>query len=67
MLANTIIVVTQDVDFYAISLLKGALPQILWLRCGNQKTSFIEKLIRKHSEEIREFVREGSLACLEIY
>ncbi len=64
---HNFIVVTQDVDFYAISLLKGAPPQILWFRCGNQKTSFIEELIRKHSEEIREFIREGSLACLEIY
>lgn len=31
-------IVTQDADFYEITLLKGLPPKILWLRCGNTST-----------------------------
>lgn len=34
---HNFVVITQDVDFYAISLLKGAPPQILWLRLRKSK------------------------------
>jgi predicted nuclease of predicted toxin-antitoxin system len=39
---------------------------VIWLRCGNQPTTIIEKLLRDHAEAIAEFER-SSAACLEIY
>ena len=32
------LIVTQDADFYDLSLLHEAPPKLLWLRCGNQPT-----------------------------
>ncbi|MFQ5638090.1 MAG: DUF5615 family PIN-like protein [bacterium] len=61
------VIVTQDADFFDMSLLKGFPPQIVWLRCGNQKTELIETFLRQHVDEISQFIEEESLACLEIY
>jgi predicted nuclease of predicted toxin-antitoxin system len=61
------IVVTQDADFYDLSLLYGAPPKILWLRCGNQPTAFIEQLLRSYTSEIYDFANDPTLSCLELY
>ena len=61
------VVVTQDAHFYDLSLLHGAPPKVLWLRCGNQPTDFIEQLIRSYTPEIYEFSKDDKLSCLELY
>lgn len=60
------IVVTLDADFYDISLLRGHPPKLIWLRCGNQKTPFLERLLREHHERIIEFLENATVGCLEI-
>jgi len=60
-------IVTLDSDFYDLSLLHGAPPKIIWLRCGNQPTHIIASLLRKHFVAINEFYNDESLACLELY
>ena len=45
----------------------GPPPKVIWLRCGNQATGFVETLIRSHAEAISSFGLEAPTACLEIY
>lgn len=61
------IIVTLDADYYDISLLRGHPPKLVWLRCGNQKTSFIEKLLRDHHAKIEQFEKDTTAGCLETY
>lgn len=44
----------------------GAPPKVIWLRAGNQTTSAISELLRRHAETIRSFDNDDA-ACLEIY
>lgn len=60
-------IVTLDADYYDISLLRGHPPKVIWLRCGNQKTEFIENLIRDHQPNIAHFENDPNAGCLEIY
>ena len=46
------VLVSQDSDFVELVTHHGAPPQLVWLRCGNQPTSEIERLLREHSSEI---------------
>src|SRR4051812_939427 len=57
--ANGFTIVTQDVDFANLSLLRGHPPKIICLRCGNQPTSAIERILRDHAAAITVFVEHG--------
>jgi predicted nuclease of predicted toxin-antitoxin system len=59
--------VTQDADFYEISLLKGFPPKIIWLRCGNTSTYFIQHLLERNEAIIRQFINDEERVCLELY
>jgi predicted nuclease of predicted toxin-antitoxin system len=50
-----------------MATLYGPPPKVIWLRCGNQKTSTIERLLRDHKDKILGFLQDDSLACFEIY
>ena len=65
--ANDFIIVTQDADFADMAALYGPPPKIIWLRCGNQSSAFVAKLLREHSESIAAFVADQEAACWEIY
>ena len=58
--------VTQDADFYDISLLKGFPPKIIWLRCGNTSTNNIQKILLEQSDIIISFIKDDQHACIEI-
>lgn len=60
------VIVTKDVDFVNLSLLKGAPPKVVWLRCGNQPTAFIEQLVRNHSEALHAFEKRTQPGFIEI-
>lgn len=64
--ANGYTLVSFDADFADLAGLLGPPPRVIWLRCGNQQTSVIEKLLRAHVEAIAG-LEHGSVACLEIY
>jgi predicted nuclease of predicted toxin-antitoxin system len=38
----------------------------IWLRCGNQPTNAIEKLLRDHAQAIAAFEQDPIATCLEI-
>jgi len=61
------VIVTQDVDFVNLSLLKGPPPKVVWLRCGNQPTAFIEQLVRNHSEALQAFEKRVLQGFIEIW
>jgi|SRR5215211_1521888 len=64
---NGFTIVTLDADYYDMSLLRGYPPKLIWLRCGNQKTTLIEKLLRDEFTRILEFEKDRAVGCLEIY
>jgi predicted nuclease of predicted toxin-antitoxin system len=45
----------------------GPPPKIIWLRCGNQPTAVIEKLLRSHADVLEQFDMDSASACIEIY
>jgi predicted nuclease of predicted toxin-antitoxin system len=63
---NAFVIVSLDADFAEMASLLGPQPKVIWLRCGNQPTTVIEKLLRAHAEMIVAFGDDPS-ACLEIY
>ena len=64
--ANGFALVSQDSDFAEIAALYGPPPKVLWLRCGNQPSEAIERLLRVHAEAILAFEQDKDAACLEI-
>ena len=65
--ANGFVLVSQDSEMFDLSSLRGHPPKLIWLRCGNQKTTVIEKLLRDHHEQIIAFEKNPTVGCLEIY
>lgn len=63
---NGFAIVSQDVDFAEMAGLFGAPPKVIWLRAGNQTTSAVSELLRRHAETIQSFDNDDA-ACLEIY
>ena len=64
--ANGFTLAWQDPDFADMATLYGPPPKALWLRCGNQATAAIEKLLRDHADAILAFEQDKDTACLEI-
>ena len=65
--AHGFVIVSQDADFAELAGLYGPPPKVIWLRCGNQKTDFMEALLRRHAVRIAEFETDANTGCLEIY
>ncbi len=63
---NGFTLVSLDADFAERATLVGPPPKVIWLRCGNQPTEIIEKLLRHHADTIAAF-EYSEAACLEIY
>jgi predicted nuclease of predicted toxin-antitoxin system len=64
---NGFVMVSQDADFAELAALHGPPPKVIWLRCGNQKTSFIEGLLRRSAIRMADFEKDPATGCLEIY
>jgi predicted nuclease of predicted toxin-antitoxin system len=60
-------VVSKDSDYNDRSALLGHPPKVVWLRCGNQPTVYVEQLIRSRLKEIRSFELDETAGCIEIY
>jgi predicted nuclease of predicted toxin-antitoxin system len=64
--ANGYVLISLDSDFAEMAAVLGPPPKVIWLRCGNQRTTVIEELLRRHCNAIAAFETD-ELACLEIY
>ena len=60
-------IVTLDADFADIAALRGAPPKVIWLRCGNQPTRVVERILREHGIAIAQFAVDDDTSCLELY
>ena len=65
--AGGFIMVTQDADFADMAALYGPPPKVIWLRCGNQSSGFIEELFRSHAGSILAFAAAEEESCWEVY
>lgn len=63
---NDFVMVTQDVDYSNLSALLGYPPKVIWLRCGNRPTNFIESLLAQNHVSIVQFLNDSTVGCLEI-
>jgi predicted nuclease of predicted toxin-antitoxin system len=64
---NGFVIVSQDSEMFDLSSLRGHPPKLIWLRCGNQRTCAIQKLMRDHYAQIIMFENEPTASCLEVY
>ncbi len=64
---NDYVLITQDSDYFELSTLMGYPPKVIWLRCGNQTTEYVERLIRVNHLEIIAFANNPLAGCLEFY
>jgi len=60
------IIITNDEDFYKLSVLKGFPPKIVIIRTGNQENSYLINLLIKHSDEIKKLSESTDYGILEI-
>ena len=59
------VLVTQDADFYDLSLTRGAPPLVLWLRSGNADKSLVLQLLPARHQEIEAAFATG-ITCVEL-
>jgi predicted nuclease of predicted toxin-antitoxin system len=65
--ANGFTIVSHDVDFAEMATLLGHPPKVVWLRTGNCASLTVVRLLREYADVIRDFERDDTLACLELY
>ena len=59
-------IVTLDSDFADLSNLMGAPPKVVWLKCGNRSTHYIENLVRSHALRILTMAVAEDVDLIEI-
>jgi predicted nuclease of predicted toxin-antitoxin system len=64
---NQFTIVTQDVDFANLSLLRDHPPKVIWLRCGNQPTAVVERILRANATAIVAFEQDASAGLMELF
>lgn len=63
---NSFAIVSLDSDFADMAAVLGPPPKVIWLRCGNQPSAAVERLLRDHAQTIAAFGQDDA-NCLEIY
>ena len=59
------VLVTQDADFYDLSLARGLPPPVLWLRAGNTAKSTVLQWLNERAGVIQAAFTDGA-ACVEL-
>lgn len=49
---NGLLIVTKDVDFSDLCVLRGFPPKIIWIRRGNCSVQSLEEILRGHYQDI---------------
>ncbi len=50
------VILTKDSDFYQMSVSYGFSPKVIWVNLGNCSTKHIADVLRRHKNEIENFV-----------
>lgn len=64
---NDLIIVSKDVDFSEMSVVKGFPPKVVWLRRGNCSTGDIGDILRRDYSMVEELVQNATLGTLLLY
>lgn len=60
------LIVSKDVDFSDLSLLRGFPPKVIWLHIGNCTTAQIESALRSHYDDIDQMNSDPSVGILSL-
>lgn len=60
-----LVIITNDIDFQNLSILKGFPPKVILLKTGNQSNKYLSEILIKHLETIKLF-SENEAGLLEI-
>jgi predicted nuclease of predicted toxin-antitoxin system len=52
-----LIIVTKDVDFTELSIIRSGSPKVIWVRRGNCSTRDIEQILRASCDAIERFAK----------
>lgn len=63
-IANNLIIVTKDVDFYNRYLSSSNYPKIIWFRTGNMRKKAFYKFIEQIWFEIEIMIQSGSFVIV---
>jgi predicted nuclease of predicted toxin-antitoxin system len=64
---NEYTIVTNDEDFFLLSLYRGFPPKVILLKTGNQSTNYIAEILIKHQTEIFNFIQSEEYGLLELF
>lgn len=62
--AQSLAIVTLDADFHDLSIMRGAPPKVVWLRCRDTSTSAIAQLLSANVPSIRTFLADPAVSYL---
>ncbi len=65
--SNGFVIVSHDVDFADLASVLGTPPKVVWLRCGNRSTEYIEQLLRDNADAIIELGLNPAVNYLELF
>ncbi len=60
------VLVTRDVDFSELSVIRGFPPKVIWIRRGNCKTSDIESILRLQAEDVQGLEGDPAVGMIEL-
>jgi len=63
---NGFSIVTKDVDFLELQLIRGFPPKLVWLNCGNMPNTEIAHKLMTHAETIRAMLTLTDIGVVEI-
>jgi predicted nuclease of predicted toxin-antitoxin system len=63
---NQFTIITQDSDFYDLSIFYGPPPKVIWIKTGNTGTRKLTAILSNKIGDIRQFLENEKDACLEI-
>ena len=66
-LKNDYVIITQDEDFFQLSIQKGFPPQVILIQAGNLSTKQVLTLINNYEQQIKSFSDNQEFGILEIY
>jgi predicted nuclease of predicted toxin-antitoxin system len=66
-LEHNYMILTNDEDFFELSMFKGYPPKLIILRTGNVSTRNLSRVLINHIQEIEQFAESEDLGILEIY
>jgi predicted nuclease of predicted toxin-antitoxin system len=64
---NDFLIVTKDVDFSDLCVLRGFPPKIIWIRRGNCSTKALVEILRAHYEGIEAFDADPMNGVLTLF